>query len=66
MKEDALIEKMNANRFMRSPAEIIAFEEAMVELAKNPKNEYLPELLLVLDDECEHHEVRCDRHTTHQ
>lgn len=57
MKEDALIEKMNANRFMRSRAEVIAFEEAMAELAKNPKNEYLPELYLVLDDECEHYEV---------
>lgn len=57
MKENALIEKMNANRFMRSHAEVIAFEEAMAELAKNPKNEYLPELHLVLDDECEHHEV---------
>jgi hypothetical protein len=42
---------------MRSRAEFIAFEEAMAELAKNPKNEYLPELHLVLDDECEHHEV---------
>ena len=57
MKEDALIEKMNANRFMRSRAEVIAFEEAMAELAKNPKNQYLPELHLVLDDECEHYEV---------
>lgn len=57
MKEDALIEKMNASRFMRSRAEVIAFEEAMAELAKNPKNEYLPELHLVLDDECEHYEV---------
>jgi hypothetical protein len=57
MREDTLIEIMNANRFMRSPAEFIAFEEAMAELAKNPKNEDLPELHLVLDDECEHHEV---------
>jgi len=57
MREDTLIEIMNANRFMRSRAEFIAFEEAMAELAKNPKNEYLPELHLVLDDECEHHEV---------
>lgn len=57
MKEDTLIEIMNANRFMRSRIEVIAFEEAMAELAKNPKNEYLPELHLVLDDECEHYEV---------
>jgi hypothetical protein len=57
MKEDALIEKMKANRFMRSRAEVIAFEEAMAELAKNPKNEYLSKLHLVLDDECEHYEV---------
>ena len=57
MKKDALIEKMNANRFMRSRAEVVAFEDAMAELAKNLKNEYLPELHLVLDDECEHHEV---------
>lgn len=42
---------------MRSPEEVTAFENALAELAKNPKNEYLPSRHLVLDDGCEHQEV---------
>jgi hypothetical protein len=57
MSDNNLIEIMKANRFMRSRAEVVAFDEAMAHLAKHPKNEYLPELHLILDDECEHHEV---------
>ena len=57
MSDNNLIQIMKANRFMRSRAEVVAFDEAMAQLAKHPKNEYLPELHLVLDDECEHHEV---------
>lgn len=57
MSEDTFIEIMNANKFMRSYAEVVAFEEAMAELAKHPKNEYLRPLHLVLDDRCEHFEV---------
>jgi hypothetical protein len=57
MSEDTLIDTMDANKFMRSRAEVIAFEEAMAELAKHPKNEDLRSLHLVLDDQCEHHEV---------
>lgn len=57
MSEDTLIDTMDANKFMRSRAEVVAFEEAMAELAKHPKNEDLRSLHLVLDDQCEHHEV---------
>ena len=57
MSEDTLIDILQANRLMRSPEEVTAFENALAELAENPKNEYLPSLHLVLDDGCEHQEV---------
>jgi hypothetical protein len=57
MSEDTLIEILQANRLMRSPEEVTAFENALAELAENPKNEYLPSLHLILDDRCEHQEV---------
>lgn len=57
MSEDTLIGILQANRLMRSPEEIAAFEKALAELAENPKNEDLPSLHLVLDDGCEQQEV---------
>jgi hypothetical protein len=57
MSEDTLIGILQANRLMRSPEEIAAFEKALTELAENPKNEDLPSLHLVLDDGCEQQEV---------
>lgn len=57
MSEDTLIDSLKANRRMRSPNEVAAFENALAELAKHPKNDYLPALHLVLDDECEQQEV---------
>lgn len=57
MSQDTLIDILQANRLMRSPEEVTAFENALAELEKNPKNEYLPSLHLVLDDGCEHQEV---------
>ena len=57
MSQDTLIDILQVNRLMRSPEEVTAFENALAELEKNPKNEYLPSLHLVLDDGCEHQEV---------
>ena len=57
MSEDTLIDILQANRLMRSPEEVTAFENALAELEKNPKNEYLPSVHLVLDDGCKHQEV---------
>lgn len=57
MSENTLISILQANRLMRSDEEVLAFEEALAELANNPKSEYLPELHLVLDDRCQHEEV---------
>lgn len=57
MSQDTLIDILQANRLMRSPEEVTAFENALAQLEKNPKNEYLPSLHLVLDDGCEHQEV---------
>ncbi|MEH2423155.1 MAG: Imm30 family immunity protein [Nostoc sp.] len=50
ISENTLISILQANRLMRSDDEIAAFENALAELANNPKSEYLPELHLVLDD----------------
>ncbi len=57
MIENTLIAILQANRLMRSDKEVLAFEDALAELAKNPKSEYLPALHLVLDDRCQHEEV---------
>ncbi|MBW4625524.1 MAG: hypothetical protein KME49_08470 [Brasilonema octagenarum HA4186-MV1] len=57
MNQDTLIDTLNANRLMHSDDAVVAFEEALAELAKNPREEYLSQLHLVLDDQCEHEEV---------
>ncbi|HAZ44423.1 MAG TPA: hypothetical protein DDW76_06345 [Cyanobacteria bacterium UBA11369] len=57
MKETNWISILEANKLMRSPDEVTAFENALSELAKNPKPEYLPDLHLILDDRCEQPEV---------
>lgn len=57
MDENALIDILKTNRLMRSDEQVVMFENALAELAKNPKSKYLRELHLVLDDECQHEEV---------
>ncbi|MFB2979754.1 Imm30 family immunity protein [Microseira sp. BLCC-F43] len=57
MQETNWISILEANKLMRSPDEVTAFENALAELAKNPKTEYLPDLHLILDDRCEQPEV---------
>ena len=57
MNVTQLIERLNANKFMRSDEEVMIFEFTLAELALHPNSEHLPELYLVLDDRCEQHEV---------
>ena len=49
--------RLHANRLLRSPEEVAAFEEALAALALEPRPEWLTELHLVFDDHCVHHEV---------
>jgi len=57
MKENRSIEILAANKLMRSPDEVTAFENALAALAENPNNEDLSDLHLILDDRCEQPEV---------
>jgi hypothetical protein len=57
MNVTQLIEKLNANKFMRSDEEVMSFDFTLAELALHPNSEYLPALYLVFDDRCEQHEV---------
>ena len=57
MSENTFISILKANRLMRSDEEVTAFEKALFELARNTQKEDLPELHLVLDDQCQHQEV---------
>lgn len=57
MNEKTLIDTLEANRLMRSPDEVAAFEQALAELAQHPSNEYLPDLHLIMDDRCQQPEV---------
>ncbi|MBC6422913.1 MAG: hypothetical protein GDA43_18175 [Hormoscilla sp. SP5CHS1] len=60
MNADKMIDILQANRLMRSPSEIAAFENALIELAQNPEDRWLPELHLALDDRCQQQEVMWD------
>jgi hypothetical protein len=57
MKENILINILEANKLMRSPDQVTAFENALASLANHPQNENLPDLHLILDDRCEQPEV---------
>lgn len=57
MKKNRWINILAANKLMRSPDEVIAFENALASLADRPQNEDLPDLHLILDDRCEQPEV---------
>lgn len=57
MKKYNSIEILAANKLMRSPTEVTAFEKALAELGENPNHEDLPNLHLILDDRCERPEV---------
>ncbi len=57
MKENIWISILEANKLMRSPDEVTAFENALASLANHPQNEDLPDLHRILDDRCEQPEV---------
>jgi Immunity protein 30 len=52
-----LIEVLEANRLLRSPDEVVQFEQTLETLAQNPDPADLPSLHLILDDACEQSEV---------
>jgi Immunity protein 30 len=52
-----LISTLKANKLMRSKEEVLAFDNALTELAKNTADVDLEELHLVLDDNCQQEEV---------
>jgi Immunity protein 30 len=56
MSENPQIAVLETNRFMRSPQEVVAFEQALAELA-NTSPADLPKLHLILDDDCQQPEV---------
>lgn len=51
------IARLHANRLLRSPEEVAAFEEALAALALERHPEWLGDLHLAFDDHCVHHEV---------
>ncbi|MFB2877520.1 Imm30 family immunity protein [Floridanema aerugineum] len=57
MNAKTLLAILEANKLMRTNEEIAAFETALAEFAKNPNSEYLRELHLILNDECQQPEV---------
>lgn len=60
MAVDTLIAQLQANRRMRSRAEVEAFDQALAQLANAPDYEvieHLQDLLMAFDDACEHIDV---------
>jgi Immunity protein 30 len=57
MRKNILLNILEANKLMRSPDEVTAFENALASLADRPQNEDLPDLHLILDDRCQQPEV---------
>ena len=52
-----LIKILQENRLMKTPQEINIFEETLEKIAKNPNDDNLKDLHLILDDNCEHPEI---------
>lgn len=57
MSHNPLIDVLEANRLLRSPDEVVRFEQTIETLAKKPDPTDLPNLHLILDDACEQPEV---------
>jgi Immunity protein 30 len=57
MSNNTLISILKANKLMHSKEEILAFDNALAELAENPQDVDLEELHLILDDKCSQPEV---------
>lgn len=52
-----LLNTLKENRLMRTPEEVIIFEETLEKIAEEANNEYLKDLHLILDDNCEQADV---------
>ena len=52
-----LIKILQENRLMKTPQEINIFEENLEKIAKNPNDDNLKDLHLILDDNCQHPEI---------
>ncbi|MDJ0729638.1 MAG: Imm30 family immunity protein [Crocosphaera sp.] len=48
-----LLKTLKENRLMKTPEEVITFEETLERIAEDPHDEYLKDLHLILDDNCE-------------
>lgn len=58
MNEKTLIDTKEANRLMRShQGSRSVFVQALAKLAQHPSNEYLPDLHLIMDEQCQQPEV---------
>ncbi len=57
MSQNSLIGVLQANHLLRSPDEVVAFEQALAELGQSPNPDDLPKLHLILDDACQQPEV---------
>ncbi|MDJ0601637.1 MAG: Imm30 family immunity protein [Crocosphaera sp.] len=52
-----LLKTLKENRLMKNPEEVIIFEETLEKIAEEPDDEYLKDLHLILDDNCEKADV---------
>lgn len=57
MSHYSFIKILQDNQLMRSSSEVIAFEQALEELAQNPNSDDLPSLYLILNDDCQQPDV---------
>jgi len=57
MSKNPLIDVLQRNRHLRSPAEVAAFDKALQALVQSQTVEDLPDLLAVFTDDCQHLEV---------
>ena len=57
MSHYSFIKILQYNQLMRSSSEVIAFEQALEELAQNPNSDDLPSLYLILNDDCQQPDV---------
>jgi hypothetical protein len=57
MNQNSIIDVLEANFLLRSPDEVVRFEQNLEKLARNPAPPDLSSLHLILDDACEQPEV---------
>lgn len=57
MSHDSFIKILQDNQLMRSFDEVMAFEQALEELAQNPNFDNLSSLHLILNDDCQQPDV---------